>query len=226
MKTVLLFGWAALALAGCSDPKDATKDNFKVAIDNWIKKTPACVGVPTSPVTPAARAEWNGFPKFVDASSTKSSMQQESRQRQAAPFDALVGAGLLSASNTEIGVDSGMFGGRLRQLPVKAYVLTDAGKAAVVTKGEKTQYSEPSYAFCYGTPTVDEVVQFTEPGDIIGIRASQVAYRYHLADVPAWARANAMKAAFPEIKRDLEPTIERKAAVILTNDGWVHEKAM
>src|SRR5690606_13761828 len=103
--------------------------------------------------------------------------------------------------------------------------LSEEGKAAVLVEGEKTVFRMPSHRFCYGVPTVDEIVQFAEPADAMGVKVSQVSYRYHLKDLPGWATNEKMLAAFPQLARDTAESIEARTAVILTNEGWVHQKA-
>jgi len=214
----------ALAVAGCSDPKEASKDNFETAINAWIEKNPPCLSVPRSQIKPDG-ADDAPFPRYLDASPVTAKYLLEGRARERAPFDALVDAGLLQVEETTISAKVGLFGNQDREVPVRAYDLTDAGRKAISTEGEKTAFSSPSQRFCYGTPSVDEIVQFTEPADAMGVKVSRVAYRYHLKDLPDWARNEKMQLAFPQLKKDTADSIDDKAAVILTNDGWVHERA-
>ncbi|WP_157009878.1 hypothetical protein [Sphingobium sp. YBL2] len=43
--------------------------------------------------------------------------------------------------------------------------------------------------------------------------------------MPSWAGNAKLTAAYPELERNTAESLEGKAAVILTNEGWVHEKA-
>lgn len=223
MRTTMAVFGIAVALAGCSDPKAANKDNFKTAINDWIEKTPPCLSVPRSAVTPVA-ANGAPFPRYIDARPTTSEFAMQSRQREQAPFDALVDAGLLKVEEATINVQVGLFGDQQSEIPVRAYDLSEDGSKAVTSKGEKTVISTPAHSLCYGVPTVDEVTQFTEPADAMGVKVSQVRYRYHLKDLPGWATNAKMVAAFPQLARDTAESIEARAAVILTNEGWVHQR--
>ena len=214
---------AALAVAGCSDPKEASKGNFETAINAWIEKNPPCLSIPRSNVR-GANANDAPFPRYLNASPVTAQYAVESRARERAPFDAMVDAGLMKVEEATVSVKP-LFGNQNRDVPVRAYDLTDAGKKTLSSEGEKTAFSSPSQRFCYGTPTVDEIVQFTEPADAMGDKISQVSYRYHLKDLPDWARNEEMQTAFPQLKKDLADSIDGKAAVILTNEGWVHERA-
>lgn len=214
----------ALALAGCSDPKEASKGNFKVAINNWIEKNPPCISIPRGRVTPDATGD-APFPRYLDASPVTAKYAVESRARERAPFDALVDVGLMKAEETTISIKAGLFSDQMRELPVRAYDLTEQGKKAVSSEGEKTAFSSSDQRLCYGVPGIDEILQFTEPADAMGFKVSRVTYRYHLKDLPEWARNEKMQAAFSQLKRETADSIEAKAAVILTNEGWIHEKA-
>lgn len=60
----------------------------------------------------------------------------------------------------------------------------------------------------------------------MGMTVSQVEYSYQLKNLPEWAKSKPMQEAFPQLARDSADTLEGKAAVVLMNEGWVHEKAM
>ncbi|MNI84845.1 hypothetical protein D3C73_1417800 [compost metagenome] len=55
---------------------------------------------------------------------------------------------------------------------------------------------------------------------------SQVDYTWQLKNMPEWATSKAMQDVFPQLARDNADVLEGKAAVVLTNEGWIHEKAM
>lgn len=215
----------ALAVSGCSDTKTASKDNFKTAINAYIETQQPCLRIPPSIERPEG-ANSPDFPRYVSNLPIATVSQQQGRERERAPFDALVEAGLLSVADTTIKVRSGIFAGDVKDVAVRAYDLTPAGREAISEVGARTAITRPEQRFCYGKPTVDEVVSFTEHADVMGVKASQVTYRYHLADLPAWATHPTMLDAFAQLKRDTAPSIEAKAAVILTNDGWIHERAV
>lgn len=223
MRGMVLLGVVALAVSGCSDAKTASKDNFKTAINAYVETQQPCLRIPASIERPEG-ADAPDFPRYVSAVPTTTVVQQQGRERERAPFDALVEAGLLSATDTTIKVRSGLFAGDVKDMPVRAYDLTPAGRDAVSEVGARTAITRPEQRFCYGKPAVDEVVSYTEPADVMGVRASQVTYRYHLADLPGWATHPTMLDAFAQLKRDTAPSIEAKAAVILTSEGWVHER--
>lgn len=213
-----------VALAGCSDPKAASEGNFEAAINGWIANDPPCLTIPRSMVTPAEATE-DTFPRYVDATPGRSAIAEKNRQTQLAAFDALVDAGLMTVENRTIRVRHGLFDDQ-RDLPVRAYSLSEEGRSAISVNSERTTLIRASERFCYGVPTVADIVQFTEPADAMGFKASQVTYRYQLRDLPSWASNEKMLAAFPQLVRDTAESLEGRTAVVLTNDGWVHQRAV
>lgn len=221
---ILIATVSAVALAGCSNSKEASKGNFEHAINDWIEKQPPCLGVPDGTVT-APGQKYGSLPVYVEATPSKSPYDEESRQRRLAPLTALAEAGLLKVTKTEI-EQKNMFGGSEQKVAVMAFDLSDKGKSAYSNESSKTAMSGVRSGFCYGKPHVDEVTNFTQPGDMMGMTISQVSYKYHLADLPDWAENAKVTEAFPELKRNTAESRDAKAAVVLTNDGWKHEKAI
>lgn len=110
--------------------------------------------------------------------------------------DALVDAGLLTKRDTEV---KAMFGNKME--PATEYQVTDTGKYTVV-----------------------EVNNFTEPSDMMGVKLSQVNYRYKVEGADDWAKSEGMRANYKNFAEQIQGDIQGKAAVILTNDGWMHER--
>lgn len=224
MRFVVVLAAVAALVAGCSDPKAASKKNFETAINDWISQNPPCLPLPYTGVNAADRAADAGvFPLYVEAAVSEHPMRLENQKKAAAPFETLVTAGLLKGESAEI-AQSGFFPGARPKLAVVAYSLTPEGEKAFSEKGASRRISIPS--FCYGEPAVKEIVRFTEPGDMMGMTVSQVEYTWQLKNMPEWAKSQPMQAEFPQLARDNAEVLEGKAAVVLMNEGWVHEKAM
>ncbi|WP_267397015.1 MULTISPECIES: hypothetical protein [unclassified Sphingomonas] len=224
MKVVPVIALSIIALAGCSNPKEANKSNFEHAINEWIEKGPPCLDVPNGTVT-APGQKYDALPAYVEAAPKTQPFAEESRQRRLAPLDALVDAGLMKKTPTEI-EQQNMFGGAERKVAVIAYDFTNEGKAAFSGDAGPSAMGGKRSGLCYGKPHVDEVTNFTQPADMMGMTLSQVSYKYHLADLPAWTKNPKVKAAFPDLARNTAESLDAKAAVVLTNDGWKHEKAI
>lgn len=225
MRSVVVLAAVAALVAGCSNPKAADKKNFETAINDWISKNPPCLSLPSGSVRAADLAADAGvFPLYVEAAVSEHPMRLENQKKAAAPFEAMAAAGLLKGEPAEI-TQSGYFPGTPPKMAVVAYTLTPEGDKAFKARGDGGFWgSQP--AFCYGEPAVKEVVRFTEPGEMMGMTVSQVDYTYQLKNMPEWAKSKAMQEVFPQLARDNAATLEDKAAVVLMNEGWVHEKAM
>lgn len=224
MKVVPFLALSITALAGCSNAKEANKSNFAHAINDWIEKGPPCLNVPDGTVT-APGQKYDALPAYVEATPMKQQFAEEARQRRLAPLDALVDAGIMKKLTTEI-EQRNMFGGAERKVAVIAFDLTDRGKAAYSKDAGPSTMGGKRTGLCYGKPHVDEVTNFTQPSDMMGMTLSQVSYKYHLTDLPDWAKNPKVKAAFPDLARNTAESLDGKAAVVLTNDGWKHEKAI
>lgn len=224
MRSVVVLAAVTALVAGCSDPKAASKKNFETAINDWISVNPPCLSLPYTGVRAADRAADAGvFPLYVEAAVSEHPVRLANQKKAAAPFEALAAAGLLKGEPAEI-TQTGYFSGPQPKLAVVAYSLTSEGEKAYSARGNSRMMASPS--FCYGEPAVKEIVRFTEPGDMMGMTVSQVEYTYQLKNMPEWAKSKAMQAQFPQLARDNAEALEDKDVVVLMNEGWVHEKAM
>ena len=215
-----LMGCAGMVLlAGCSDSKKASDGNFKKAIDAYLVKKPMCINAPTSDTRPAGQEKGaSPFPAYVAMPTAPAGQSNfEDRTRS---FDALVKSGLASTSTGTIESDSS-WGGSKTKLAVKIYNLTEQGQKAFVKSPDGNPYGND---FCYGTPAVSEVTQFTEPSAAFGATMSSVAYTYHVNDQAGWATNPAMVEAFPILKQATGDKLEGKTTVVLTNNGWVDSR--
>ena len=81
---------------------------------------------------------------------------------------------------------------------------------------------------CYGDKVVDEIAVFTPPTvDGKGDTVSRVNYTYKVVNVADWAKNEAIQKHFEGLKEELVSTdvpLKGKAALILTNNGWMHYK--
>ncbi|MBE2994242.1 hypothetical protein IFR23_19820 [Sphingomonas sp. CFBP 13603] len=206
-------------LAGCSNPKKASEGNFEKAINAYLEKKPMCINAPTSTTKATGhdddRTPYPAYVAMPTASAGQSNFEDRIRS-----FDALVKAGLASTSTGTIDT-KGSWGSADEKLAVKIYNLTEDGKKAFVKSPDGNPYGSE---FCYGTPVVDEVTQFTEPSDAFGAMFSSVAYTYHVKDQASWATNPAMIEAFPSLKQATGDKLEGKTTVVLTNNGWVDNR--
>lgn len=195
---VTVLAGAVLALGACSNPREASKANFSRAIQAYLDgQAGLCVPLPATEV-PFTLAAQDLFP------------QNKTRA------DALVQAGLLSSQPTEM---KQTFGSGTR--PATEYRATALGESVLVAQAPNTLVQRS--AFCSGTYRVQDVTNFTEPGELMGVKLSHVEYTYAVKDGAAWAQSDALRSAYPELAKHAQDSVASKATLILTHDGWVHE---
>jgi hypothetical protein len=90
----------------------------------------------------------------------------------------------------------------------KTYDLTAAGRERF-TKGR---------GFCFGVPRVSKIMNFSAPSSMGPYTMSQVKYEWVVDDMPAWAADKTFDDLVPRGPQAAEATL------ILTANGWVHEK--
>lgn len=205
MHTTLRFVAAAglaLVLAACGSAKDANKSNFRKAIQAYLD-TQAGLCVPL----PSAKIPFTLMHK------------REFMQEPVEKADALVEAGLLTSRKIEA---KGQFTDRLQ--PANEYQITALGKKYLVDSGAASGFSRA--AFCTGKFSVVEVENFTEPGDMMGVKVSQVHFRYKVQAAADWIQSAKLRELHADLSKQAQGETSAKATLILTNDGWVHEKLL
>ena len=211
----------AIALAGCGSAKDASKGNFEKIINAHHAKD--CILVQAGGGLFGGGSE---FPVTVELEDGSHRNHVETNERRTKDYAALVKAGLLAEEEDVIERErSGRSGKKIEQVPTKQYTLTDTGKQYFQAKeASKAGTRGKSPGFCVGHYKVDEIKRFTEPGSIGPYTVSEVSYLYSPKGVPDWARDPSLQEAFPNLADRLQDGQNGTAALMLTNEGWVHEK--
>ncbi|WP_297799977.1 hypothetical protein [uncultured Brevundimonas sp.] len=210
MNRFAIMALSGLALAGCSDPKDASKRNFEKVINEYIAQHPPCIVLPNSNAAPANTqpSDWPRYISIDDSSPIETPLR--------ARYEALVQAGLANGTDGTVQTQRLFTSDTVK---VRIYQLTDMGKAAAseatgVWGGSGTQ-------LCFGKPEVKSVKLFTEPAPSgAGTTISQVDYSFTVNDLPSWASNAAMTTAYPELKTIVDGPVDDKAVLYLTNEGW------
>jgi hypothetical protein len=194
----------ALLLTGCGSKQDANEKNFKVAIQNYLDSTyPKCYFFENFP---AVAADFD-------------------LKNEKATLAALLKTGLVSVKD-EPHEEKTLFGDKKTSIKPTFY-LTEEGKKFYKADIEKTLGGQSIGGFCVGKAKVQDVPQFTEPSDMFGQKISRVNYTYVVSDLPSWTKSPEILSAIPSLKPDVESEntpIKGLDAVILTNNGWVHER--
>ncbi|MFT8420512.1 MAG: hypothetical protein ABF665_03170, partial [Gluconacetobacter sp.] len=204
--------------ARLGNPTDSYRSNS--ALNAHFVKQPRCVDLMTMGAIEAADdAKKAAFPIYFPVQRGQSFGGSPTTQ-----VDALVSAGLLKTSTTSVAMPK-MFGNDTQSEQVTAYDLTDKGRKAseIAAKVPRDAFFGDAPRFCYGTPEIIEIQQFTEPAAVMGVTASHATYTYRLKDKADWTQNPAVQAAFPQIKRDMANAIDGQDDLILTNNGWVEQ---
>ena len=207
---------AVFLLTSCNNPIGNDQVAFRTVIGRYLVNAPPCITLPQHGW--GGSDDEQGFPRILasPAEPGLSDLERRERREEIAPYEALASAGLLAATPTHF--DERQPGGGARRVAGIAFDLTDAGKAA-----RDRRRTGDGATFCYGTPTIDEILRASGPTDAVGMKVAQVRYRYHLADLPGWATNAKVREVFPDIRRETAGPQERDATLILTGDGWKHQ---
>lgn len=74
--------------------------------------------------------------------------------------------------------------------------------------------------FCYGHRVATAIDSFTPPAPRNGFPETDVVYRYHMEDLPMWARSEEMRQAFPKMAQQAGGDSTDKATLAGTMAGW------
>lgn len=197
--TVALF----MVLAGCSDPKRANDKNFKNAIQAYLDTVyPKCYF-------------YAKFPLQIDT---------DFLDRRAA-LQGLAKAGLLTEKELSR-KEFKNWSGSSTLLIKSEYALTDTGRKYYNADAGQP-INRDTGGFCVGKATVREITLFTEPADMFGHRVTQVNYTYRVDKLPDWAALPEVTSAIPALKEAVNSAatpINATNTLILTNNGWAHER--
>lgn len=186
--------------------------NFKMALENGLPPKKACFTI-----------SMLEFPTAITIDSAK-------YQRNGELLNELVRLGLLTSKDTEAKAWApfGLSASETKH-PAKEYDLSEKGKLFVGKP--KTGFSAmPGVSFCYGTYSIVDVVNFTEPADYEGQKISKVQFTYKTTDIAEWVKESAiLQSNYNTIVKDLnsdKQPLEGKAVLVQTQKGWVIDKDM
>ncbi len=195
---IAAIGGFALVIAACGSPKDPTKSNFSKAIQAYLDTQQGlCARIPADKL-PFTLENKGWFGDFKERA------------------DALVDAGLLTKQNAEIKAGNKM-------APATEYQISDLGKKYLIPDKSTSAFGMGrNNAFCSGKYAMVEVDNFTEPSEMMGMKVSQVNFRYKLDGADDWTKTEALRTNFKNFAA--QSNIEGKATLILTDSGWMHER--
>lgn len=199
------------ALAACGSAKDPSKANFETVLNDYRARN--CILLDDF----AFRKLEGGL--RVDLPHDKDAPPHETTLQRAAPYDALVDAGLLSvAESTREGAPHE--GGDI--ITVRTYDLTDKSKEYFTVQTTEGALRNQNYGFCAGIAKVDSVDEFSEPAQIRGYNVSHVSYTISPAKAYDWTQNAQVRDAFPALESLLVRGRQEKAPLVLMSDRWAH----
>ncbi|VAW44237.1 hypothetical protein MNBD_GAMMA04-249 [hydrothermal vent metagenome] len=192
-----------IVLAGCSSSKDASKDNFKKVINEYLDRN--CIMISTHN---------NKFPATINLDNVWMADKIEQ-------YNALASIGMFEVKDGSAQKNKSAFSTEKITVPTKIYSLSEKGKDAFTKNTLGT-----NQGFCVATYKVNEVNSFSEPSQAIGYIISNVNFTASPQKIKDWATNGDIIKAFPRLAKRLEENQEKSATLFLMNDGWMHEKEM
>lgn len=203
-----------IALAACGDPKAASEKSFEAAIQKFMdRQAPECF---------IRQAK---FPVKHTAYGDEDTLLRNMSALKAVGLVEIKELAVKEFPNLALGP------GKTTKQRTLEVLLTDEGKKAYIEQRDDGTLGSAmgSGGFCFGKQKIVKVEQFTEPSDAMGMKVSQVNYTYRYDGIPAWAKHEALVKPFPQLAKAIASSNEPmrgRAAVILTNQGWIHERDM
>ncbi|MES9905131.1 MAG: hypothetical protein ABW168_20965 [Sedimenticola sp.] len=209
---IVVLGFS-LFIIGCTSPSDASKYNFKQAINNHLEKN--CITIstkesnfPVEILTLEALGKGSGMPE-VELRRLEKKDIEKTRQ-----YAALTKIGFLSANEK---TKKGRYGSTYKLI---TYTLTENGRELF----EQSQRMASKKGFCAARYMVSKIVNYSEPSEANGYTVSYVNFTISPHEVSDWASDQAILGAFPSLTNELENNQSRTAMLVLMSDGWVYEK--
>jgi len=146
---------------------------------------------------------WQETKKFPVQAATSDDAKTEG-------YDALTDAGLLARTTGEKKVFI------IASKQVNNYDLSPQGRSAWTADTNQPGYGN----FCYGHRAVDSIDSFTAGVNGSGAKTAQVNYHYSIADVPAWAKSEEQKTAFPSAGAAFAGSQAAQDSLIMNGTAW------
>ena len=139
-------------------------------------------------------------------------------------FDAFVGANLMDTVRYQKQVSR--LGTGFDMIDHVGYKFSSDGEKFLrPAELDKGFFNTGKRQLCYATAEVIDVTNFTEPAEVMGVKASNVKFTYRLKDVASWASDPTIVANYNWLPQKISaPSLEDDEDMVLTNNGWVHHK--
>ncbi|WP_154813624.1 hypothetical protein [Hellea balneolensis] len=201
--TFLILGVAMMLSACAKTSQIASEENFKKALNAHFSKMKECSGVGTG-------VDDEGYVGVFHAEGRDWTAKDRER------FEVLEKLGVLEVTRFQKSEKSTLNPGSTNAVDYVGYTFSAMG-AQYVRPAEldagNVQAGIPQ--LCYGTKQIVDVLNFTEPVAVSGVKASNVKFTYKLVDIAPWADS-------PSLKASANNTLEGSEDLVLTKNGWKH----
>ena len=210
LKAILLLSGVAIILTGCgNDPKAANEANFEKALNTYYAVKKQCVGIGNAPNNEGIIQEFR--------------ISGRVQNKQLPFYNGLRDLGLLETVSYQ--KDERTFSGEvIGKADWIGFKFSEQGRTYLrPAELDKGFFNTGTPQLCFGTPQIVEITNFTEPAEIMGVKASTVQYTYTLVDVAPWAHDPILSTKFKWMPDALSSqSIKSDDDMVLTNSGWVH----
>ena len=213
IKAILLFSGAVLLSACGDDTKAANEANFETALNAHYAVMKQCIRI-------GSKANDEGIIQEYRSTAQTAGGNQS---REISFYNGLVDLGLLEVVTYQR--DERGFSGQVKgKADWVGYKFSEKGKSYLRPASlDKGGFSTGSPQLCYGARKIVEITNYTEPAEVMGVKASTVQYTYKIVDVEPWAKAPTFTSRYDWLPERLsDQSIEADDDLVLTNNGWVH----
>jgi hypothetical protein len=202
---------ASVSMGACSDPKEASEDNFRAIIEPVVKNA-FCrqISIPQYRLTEKYTDDAPAFPLIIGATPPQWGGSTETEMRSM--LEAATKQGLLTRTAKTAPAVYGSSSDALKPAQLITYEPTDKGKDVFRGVGGKRTGSPERPSVCFGEGKVDDIVRWTEPADAFGQTMTQVTYTYSGKNFPD----SVPKEMIEQASKPKEATI----GLIKMSDGW------
>ena len=214
MRQIWLLLGTALTLSACgNDSKAAKAANFETALNAHYAVMKQCIRIGSKPNDEGIIQEYRSTAQTAGGN----------QGREISFYNGLVDLGLLEAATYQR--DERGFSGQVKgKADWVGYKFSEKGKSYLRPASlDKGVFSTGSPQLCYGARQVVDITNFTEPAEVMGVKASTVKYTYKIVDVEPWVKSPAFTSRYDWLRERLsDQSIEADDDLVLTNNGWVH----
>lgn len=208
------------------NPVEASVENFKNVLQTYYDKAENCIRL---------EAPYNNtkFPftlvlqRLDNRHAHNNKIFDEDNKAKIANYDFLIKAGILTVKDGTIMKEHRSFSGKKTQKEHKTKIYTLVKKGLVNyeegKEGQSFGIGDKRASWCVAKYQVDEVVNFTNPTNMVGMTISRANYLISPIYALEWAKDEKLQESL-HLNHQLKIGQKKSTDLILMNDGWKHKK--